>query len=231
MKTTLSIHHDYYPENPFTDDCNPPLIVLYDRGILEYTQNESVVSSLVSIIESSWIILSDSNTRPAIYVANENDYDTSTYSSYHEYLMDEIRDSNSYDSVLDMYETLATLAGVPFHRFESRWYSQGDYSEWIFILTPEYVNLTGVNVDNAEEIFKETKKLYDAWAWWDVYQFTLTEHHPLYREDGTLSEQTEEKIIDSCGCIFWYDSLEEDLKWLIPQEYHHLIKDAIDNIK
>ena len=98
MKTTLSIHNDYYPENPFTDwDCNPPLIVLYDTRIQEYTQKENVVSSLMSMIESSSIILSDSNTQLAIYVANENDYDTSTYSSYHEYLMDEIQDSNSYD--------------------------------------------------------------------------------------------------------------------------------------
>ena len=114
----------------------------------------------MDIIKASWKILSDNDIPLAIYIAGEGEYNACVYDSYHDYLIDNINHARMYDSTLDMYETLATLANVPFHRFESRGYSQGDYSEWIIFITEKYIKTTGINPEDADAIFKETKKLY-----------------------------------------------------------------------
>lgn len=155
---------------------------------------------------------------------------TNSYDNESDYLYDCITDTNKYETVFDMLETLCTLADVPYHIFESRGYSQGDYIDGIFILTPEYITRTGINLEDKDDIFKESKKLFDAYIWGDVYGYQLIEHIPLFHSDGTLSTETEENIIDSCWGFYDCDNLSEQLMDNIPQEHHHLIMNAVDNI-
>ena len=104
------------------------------------------------------------------------------------------------------------------------------------VVTPEYAKTAGINritnVSDDKEIIKllkEDAKLFDAWAWWDVYGFRLIENIPLYHEDWTLSDETEENIIDSCWW-FYGDSWLEDIKNHLPQEHRHLFEEASKNI-
>lgn len=95
-------------------------------------------------------------------------------------------------------------------QYDSRGYSQGDYADVLIILTTEFFQRTWCNPKDEKEILDGTKKLFDAWIWWDVYGFTLIEHRPLYTEDNVLSIITDDDVLESCWGFYGEDSIEED---------------------
>ena len=236
MKTfSLKVLHDDSPINPFAEwDCEPPLVYVSWRPE-ETTYNSAVwiESDLQDIILKKKITLTLDMLPLAKYIDKddiEENYREAYGNNESDYLYQCIKDEDKYETVFDMFETLCTLADVPYYIFESRWYSQGDYIKGIFILTPEYITRTGINPEDKDNIFTESRKLFDAYIWGDVYGYQLIEHIPLYREDGTLSTETEENIVDSCWGFYARDDLAEQLMGAIPQEHHHLIMNAVDNI-
>ena len=204
---TLSIYHDEHHSNPFTEwDSEPPLMYKYDRDVTHYG-TDSIISNLLDLITDRRLTLSkkiildayDSKTEEEI---REEKYDSQTF-------VDAIRDELKRDGDnIELIETLASIAKVPYLRFDSRGYSQWDYADALILLTPEFFTRTGCNPKDSDKILKQTKNLFDSWAWWDVYSFQLSEHIPLTRPDGTLSNETEDNLIDSCSWFYGDDGIE-----------------------
>lgn len=121
---TLKVIHDNNPVNPFTEwDCEPPLVYVSYR-VPTYCGADGIESYLLDIIMKKKITLTLDMIPLAKYIDKQdikwniaNSYDNES-----DYLHDCITDTDKYETVFDMFETLCTLAGVPYHIFESRGY-------------------------------------------------------------------------------------------------------------
>ena len=236
MKThTLKIYHDQFAENPWTSwDCLPPL---FTEGGREYGDTEYwlSVSILIDLIPESKL----NKNALELFSLDQNDNHPINREDYHkksDFVSDSLR--RHVENTVENIDTLAEYLNLPAYLWTSRGYWQGDCIDCILVLTPEYAKTVGINrkkfanvSDDKETIklLKEDAKLFDAWAWWNVYGYELIELIPLTRPDGTLSTETEEKEIDSC---WWYygDSWLADIESNIPEEHRHLFEKASENI-
>lgn len=221
-KYTLAIYNDESPSNPFEDwDSEPPLMYSTNHGCrwssdtVYHYGTESIVSELLELITPRRLVLNRKELLDIIDVdedyIRENKYDSQTFADA---LEDELLWN---DDNLNLIEALARIARVPYSRHDSRGYSQGDYADVLIILTPEWFKKTWANPKDAKEILDGTKKLFNAWAWWDVYGFTLIEHKPLYTEDNVLSIVTDDEVLESCWGFYGEDSIEEDIPSNLPE--------------
>ena len=225
---TLKIYHDDCAENPWTSwDCLPPLFTEWWRDFWDNEYNLSV-SILIDLIPKSKLnknVLAlfnlDEKENHPIY---RHDYNKKS-----DFVIDSLREhvENTQENLI----TLANYLNLPYYAWTSRGYSQGDCIDCILVSLPDYQKERGTKLTHNEEIqeLKNTSKLFDAWAWWDVYGFRLFENVPLYHKDWTLSEETEEKEIDSCWWFYGDDWLNQIFNEL-PQEHKHLFEDAKSNI-
>tara|TARA_R110002111_G_scaffold245652_2_gene308072 strand:- start:1446 stop:2240 length:795 start_codon:yes stop_codon:yes gene_type:complete len=85
---------------------------------------------------------------------------------------------------LDAYEAAFRVAGYPCLTHTSTGYSQGDYSELLFVWPPALVATFGIPRDLLADDLKGAAHLYDCWAWGDVY--------------GYVIEDSEGEHVDSC---------------------------------
>jgi len=216
-KYTLAIYNDGPPSNPFEDwDTEPPLMYSSGRrNNVTHYGTESIIPELLDLITPRRLVLN----RKALLESIESDEE---YLSIHNHgyvtLAENLRaEIKSSSESLDLVEALARIAKVPYLRYDSRGYSQGDYADVLIILTPEWFKKVWANPKDEKEILDGTKKLFDAWAWWDVYGFTLIEHRPLYTEDNVLSIITDDDVLESCWGFYGEDSIEEDIPSNLPE--------------
>lgn len=115
---------------------------------------------------------------------------------------------------LDVLKALHDILGIPCLRHSSRGYSQGDWAELLIAATPEAQEDMRSKPDGmTDEAWAETldadmkaqAKLYDAWAWGDVYGFKVCRSE--LDEDG---EETLEEL-DSCWGFYGADFAESGL--------------------
>lgn len=205
---TLDIHIDESPDNPWTDwDFEPPLMFTscdrYHKSVTHYG-TESIISELLDLITDRRLVLDRKSILESIEL--EEEYIREKQENYNQSFADALRDElRNYSDSLNLIEELARVAKVPYSRHDSRGYSQGDYADVLIILTPSWYQKTGANPKHSADTLKHTRELFDAWVWWDVYGFVLTEHKPLYNPDGTLSEVTDNEQIDSCWWFYGDD--------------------------
>jgi len=237
MKThTLKIMHDTNSENPWTSwDTLPPLFTegWRDYGDTEYNLSVSILIDLIPLSKLNKNILELFNLdKEENYPITRQDYTKKS-----DFVIDSLH--RHVDNTVENIETLASYLKLPYYSWNSRGYSQGDSIDCILVVTPEYAKTAGINrkkfanvSDDKETIklLKEDSKLFDAYAWWDVYWYELVEHIPLTRPDGTISTETEENIIDSCWWFYGDDWLEQ-IKSELPDEHQHLFDDARKNIQ
>lgn len=141
-----------------------------------------------------------------------------------------------YDSKkLDTYAELYELLGIPYLSTTSRGYCQGDQGELLIVATPEaQKQLRSQPADMDDETWAKTlqedmqnqAKLYDAWAWGDVYGYVIERQRDYLfadEEDETDSEWVE---VDACwgfyGSDFDWSGLEDAA---IEAAEHHLPKE------
>lgn len=232
---TLKIYYDDTAENPWTSwDTLPPLFTEWWRNYWNTEYNLSV-SILIDLIPKSKL---NKNVLD-LFGLDQLDNDPIQRQDYikkSDFVLDSLL--RHVENTVENIETLAWYLQIPFYSWRSTGYSQGDSLDCILVATPEYLKQAGINrkkYDNQKDhkeiqsLLKEDAKLFDAWAWWNVYGFQLIENVPLYHEDGTLSQETEENIIDSCWWFYgdsWLDQILESL----PEEHKHLFENAKDNI-
>ena len=126
---------------------------------------------------------------------------------------------------IPQYAELCELLKIPYYLHSSRGYSQGDYCDVLIVLTAEDVQRVGFDVKKwtkDDKCFKNTAKLFDAWAWGDTYGFTIEELKKYTKtyEDGEIEEDEEWEPIDSCGGFYGYDLEENGMLEHITDEYN-----------
>jgi len=77
---------------------------------------------------------------------------------------------------LDNRASFCAEFGIKYYCGSSSGYSQGDWAEVFICWTPEFAKITGHEYkDVTDEGLKGTKKLFDSWAWGDVYGYNIEE--------------------------------------------------------
>jgi len=120
-------------------------------------------------------------------------------------------DNQGFMATLDLCVPFYEMLGIPCLRHSSRGYSQSDWAEVLIVATPEACKEFGVEPN--VEMLKEQAKLYDAWAWGDVYGYQIA--RPVLDEDGEDTGEVEDvdDVEGSCwgfyGSDFDWSGLEE----------------------
>lgn len=73
----------------------------------------------------------------------------------------------------EAYAAAFRVSGWPCLEHTSTGYSQGDYSELLFVWTPEAAATCGIPLDRQTRDLDSAARLYDCWAWGDVYGFVI----------------------------------------------------------
>ena len=202
---TLKIVNDVDAENPRTEwDGQCPLITNWGRDfwdksywidIVDFVSKRLNNKNMYKILEAMWY------TKDDIY--KERQY---TDTCNREIILNRISSDIWYD--MDIIESILDILKVRNYRRTSRWYSQWYCISCIIVYTDDYIKEIGIKKKDIYDAMKWDKKLFDAWAWWDVYGFQIIEHKPLYHADGTLSSETEDEIVESCYWFYGDDGLD-----------------------
>ena len=223
MQHTLKIYHNANADNPRENrDWLPALITFWGRDYWD----------IVYWIDVEEIIKWITNTKTIKKIFDWLELDEENFKEWKEdwynrkdYVIEKMSDM---DGDIDITENIIIALWYEYYRRNSRGYSQGDYFECILIATPERLKETWIKKENVMQSLKDNAKLYDARAWGDVYWYKITEHRPLYREDGTLSDTQEEVELDSCRGYYWDDWLEQIYKEI---EWYNITREQFETAK
>lgn len=217
----IEIWRDDSLMNPFEDwDCEPDIRVLYDRYYKDYA-----VEPLYDTIRHTL------QNNPNIVIRNQREIADLVELTFDKSLSKDEKvdilcaEITNHLTNRTLYN-LAQIAKIPCMLHESRGYSQGDYASVLILLTDKFFERTGCDRKNSQSIMEGTAKLFDDWAWGDVYGFTIYERQDyvkLTREDfdagkfENVEDLVEWENIDSCGG-FYGDDFTQMLDH-IPDEY------------
>lgn len=185
-KYRIKIWQDEFAECPFESwDCEPDL--MYESGgwnriITDYSQGK-IVEFIKQFPSNGQIIKHQKQLCDILDINYE-------YLCERELIKDEkadeIRWEITKDCSINQLAQLCELFKIQHHSYTSTGYSQGDWADVLIVLTDEFYEKTGCDRRNAKDILSSTTKLFDSWAWGDVYGFTVekaTEIVKLTRED------------------------------------------------
>lgn len=202
-------------ENPFLDwDCEPNIVWEFNRNI------QGNLEQVKDAIYEAWDWKSKTEELSNILEVHKENFDDTD-----EFLNAIGYELQQYLSIKQMIQ-LCELFNIKHNHFVSRGYSQGDYAEVLVIIDDEYIQRTGVKIENSEEILKSTEKLFNAWAWGDVFGYILEEKRNFTKiyEDGTTEEGSEWRQIHSCWGFYGYDWETNGIKECLPQEVHDQLR-------
>lgn len=211
-KYRIEISHCDWAENPFEAwDCEPELMYQYGRESVNDCSDGGIVEFIKQFPTDGQII----KHQKVLCDILEIDHG---YLCERELTKDEKADEIRWEITsslrVDQLAKLCELFKIPHLNYESSGYSQGDWCDVLLVCTDEFFKTTGCKRKDADEILKGSKKLFDAWAWGDVYQFTVekaTEVVKLTKEDynagkfENLEEVLEWDYDDSCGGFYGED--------------------------
>lgn len=234
-KYKLEIWREDSPQNPFKDwDCEPDLRSYYDRSYSEYAVEplywtvRQALSSKPNLVRRHQKVIADLVEIDLDYL---NERGLTSDEKVDELVYEITNNLNN-----EVLYKLALIAKLPCMLHESRGYSQGDWSEVLIILTDEFFERTGCDRRKSKEIMEGTAKLFDNWAWGDVYGFTVYERKDfvkLTREDfdagkfENVDDEVEWNEVDSCGGFYGDDFATNGIDDHIPNEYN--LKEVIKN--
>ncbi len=204
----LKIWQDTMPVNPFEEwDCEPDLMSTnkdYSEGaIVEFIRDQATDGKVIyhqkAIAEILEIDLD--------YYVDLSKEDKASELNY------EIRDAN-----IEQLGELCEVFKLPFKQYTSRGYCQSSWADVLIVLTDEFFDRTGCKKKNSEEILEGTAKLFDQWAWGDVFGFSAV-------EVSTCDLGCEhEEIVDSCGGFYGNDFENNGMLDHLPKELHEQLK-------
>lgn len=213
-KYRIKIWQDEFAECPFESwDCEPDLMYEsggWNRMITDYSQGK-IVEFIKHTPSNGQIIKHQKQLCEILEI--DHDYLCERELTKDE-KADEIRWEISKDCSVDQLAQLCELFKLPHHNYTSTGYSQGDWADVLIVLTDDFYEKTGCDKRNASKILDGTAKLFDSWAWGDVYGFTVekaTEIVKLTREDfnagkfENVDDDLEWEDSDSCGGYYGED--------------------------
>lgn len=214
-KLRVRIVKDYDPQNPFLNwDCEPNIVWEFDRDI------KGNLEQIKDAIYEAWDGEFKTEELSDILGVHKENFDDT----------EEFLDAIGYE--LQQYLSIKQLAqlcelfNIKHKHFVSRGYSQGDYAEVLVVIDDEFIQRTGVKIENSEEILNSTVKLFNAWAWGDVFGYILEEKRNFTKiyEEGTTEEDYEWEQIDSCYGFYGDDWETNGIKDYLPEEVHDQLK-------
>ena len=227
----IKIWHDNFPMNPWKDlDCEPPL--MYDGGRNNGSDdfsNGEIVETILAKATYNRIVRHQKKLAEILELDFQyfKDYNFSTDEKVND-IESEIR-----NATIEKLSELCDFFKIPNNQYTSRGYSQSDWADVLIVLTDQWFERTGANKDKPDEILESTAELFDAWAWGDVYGFTIQERKVYKRvlaadfdagnfEDAQEEEEWED--VDSCGGFFGQNWMENGMADNIPKELHEQLK-------
>jgi len=213
----ILIHQDETPENPFESwDCEPPLLTYYGgrHGYFKAYGEIEDLRDIIAIIPDSCFergermklfkeYISDRFTRFTLRefagdIQSNGSFKDAFCSILVEYFNDTPSNWRNATEWMELAESLLSLAGITCYQGQSNGYSQGDSTLVLAIATPNWLKTSGVAKRNESSAMKCAFDLYSAWAWGDVYGYTLED------ENG-------DELIDSCWGFYGSDHQESGL--------------------
>lgn len=167
--------------NPFEQwDCEPDLVVLYDRRLTEYGDG-SPLNPLSALSDSKLrrhlraaakaVDLCpaelDRNAREA-----QRDYGGGLTEHKREAIAEALSDMGDSDR-LEACAALWAIAGREALCTSSRGYSQGDYCELLLVASEQWEKKTGAPRDSHARQLEAAAKLYGYWAWGECYGYVI----------------------------------------------------------
>lgn len=208
---------DYNHENPFKDwDCSCPVLV--DFNGFSFVNDHYQETEIQKFIESKLtygMVKYHIKKFEALFNLEWSDDDDmdSKFDAIHY----EIFSTNELKVVAEVCDILK----IENRLFTSRGYCQGDYATVLCVITDEFVKITGIDIKNSESIFNSAEKLFHAWTWGDVYEYSLykkAEFEKHYKENGRIESAFEWEIEDSCSGFYGDDLKENGILDMLPDE-------------
>jgi len=199
-------------ENPFEAwDCEPELIYRFGRNYATDCSDGKIVEFVKQFPTNGKIIKHQKDLCDIL----EIDHD---YLCERELTKDEKADEIRWGicnslSVFQLKE-LCEIFKIQHSYHQSKGYIQGDWADVLLVLTDDFYERTGCDRRKHKEILEGSEKLFDAWAWGDVYRFTIekaTEMVKLTREDfdagifENVDDELEWNHHDSCSGFYGED--------------------------
>lgn len=207
--------------NPFEDhDGHWPMVALYDSSLKEYDKAPGVAvnSPFLRFNDHLLVLLQKHIAKVINWTEHRWCKDPDTLRENMEPWFAE----SAYTSTLDEWGGLYDVLGIPNLRYTSRGYCQGDWAELLIVATPEAVaeHRPDATPEELKADMESQAKLYDAWAWGDVYGYVI-EQPCEWDEDGDPTDW--EEIADgSCWGYYGDDhdksGLEEQALSSIPDD-------------
>lgn len=204
----IRIDPEECPENPFEAwDSEPDLIAAsWDLGrayVKAYgsTEYEYLPELTANEIRANTAdICRETETRSLLHLIDEHApnyrYDYSTAAdAVNDALQGYYADLGASDR-LEFLSFVLGLKGIVSLCTSVHGYSQGDYAELLIIASPAFLERTGAVIESPEQL-RYAAELYAAWAFGDVYYYTVED------EDGGT--------IDSCGGFYGSDHEDSGL--------------------
>ena len=175
----IEINHDFDAENPFESwDNNLPLMYKGGRDSSNDYSKGDINEYLSDILTDGQIIRHQNKIADAFEIDLE--YFIERELSKDDKISEiryEILQSENFNSL----ELICKLSKTPCLNTESRGYSQGDYAEIFICYTAKFEETTGCKISQIDEKFLQSNAdLFSAWAWGDVYGYSI----PKLEDEG-----------------------------------------------
>ena len=224
-KKRIKIIHDSSPANPFTDwDCGPPLMFQSDRNITDYSDG-AIRDFIISTACEKYELHKEK-------ILEITGVDADDYEGNEDEILTAICDCIVTNDQKMLIE-LCILLDIKHKNYTSKGYSQGDYAYVLIVLTDEFFERTGCDIENSENILEGTAKLFDAWCWGDVYGFSIEECKSYakipaeefkYGSMDNVEYEEEWEEVDSCWGFYGNDFMTNGMKDYVPEELHDQLK-------
>lgn len=179
---TVSIQYDDSPANPWEAwDSQPPLMA--------YSDHQSTYGDfpdLAALINKKWHKLKsqlhiDGQTLHTAQKIEARDCGitlTEAREQVIDDLVNQVQHPHSYNDAREQFDILSAIYeahGITCLNACRRGHSQGDFVRLFIALTPDWLKATGCKKADADKILKSSADLYAAWAFGDVYGYTVTD--------------------------------------------------------
>ena len=214
----LRILHDSNAENPFEAwDCEPHLVYEYENV---NGNKDEIISFIESKLTSGKLKRYSKKLASILDVYEDCNFDERCYEIEYELQRANVRQLSEVCEVLKINHKYYTSKG----------YSQGDCANTLIICTDEFYKTTGANKKQENEILESASKLFDAWAWGDVFGFVLEKNVNFTKvyEDGTSEDDSEWEQVDSCFGFYGRDFKTNGIIEHLPTELHYLLDEEIE---
>lgn len=217
----VEVWHDQCAGNPWEEwDGQIPLMCKFDRSITDYSKGDIKEYIGDSVTDAQLLEHAD------LFLYWQGNWSADDLKDME---LDEQLDILR-DGVTELLDggglgdigSLCNLIGINYYHGSVKGYSQGDYAEVLLVPTFTWEQETGAKIEEVtEEGFEEARKLFEYWAFGDVYGFSVVDNYG--------------EVLDSCGGFYgplWNsDSADQMVEHIDLEAYGWTREEAIELLK